>query len=375
MGAEQFRVGSSILERWQDAVDQCAEQIGGQRCSENLGFIYTTDNHVDALAEIVQRLKDKTGILHWVGTTGIGILHTGREEYERPSITVMACYFPESSFRVFPSVQDDLEEFDLQHRDWFGCNVQNFAVVHAAPETPDLQQLIPDLSEKLNGGYLVGGLTSSHSRNLQVADTVASGGVSGVLFSEKVSVCTGLTQGCSPIGPKRTITEVNRNILVRIDDRPALEVFKEDIGETLAADLARTAGYIFAAMPVVGSDIGDYLVRNIVGIDTEIGLVAIGDLPQKGSQIMFCRRDGSTARDDLVRMLKQIKGRTNKAKPKGAVYFSCLGRGRHTFGTNSEEVGLIRKEFGDLPLVGFFANGEISHHRLYGYTGVLTLFM
>ena len=163
--------------------------------------------------------------------------------------------------------------------------------------------------------------------------------------------------------------------MARIDERPALEVFKEDIGETLAADLARTAGYIFAGLPVVGSDTGDYLVRNIVGIDTENGLIAIGDLPQKGSQIMFCRRDGSTARDDLVRMLKQIRGRMDKAKPKGAVYFSCLGRGRYTFGTNSEEVGLIKDEFGDLPLVGFFANGEISHHRLYGYTGVLTLFM
>ena len=217
MGAEQFRVGSSILERWQDAVDQCVEQIGSQRCLENLGFIYTTDSHVDALAEIVQRLKDKTGISHWVGTTGIGILHTGREDYERPSITVMACCFPESSFRVFPSVQDDLEDFDLQYRDWFGENVQNFAVVHAAPESPDLQQLIPDLSEMLNGGYLVGGLTSSRSRNLQIADTVTSGGVSGVLFSEKVPVCTGLTQGCSPIGPKRTITEVSRNIVLRID--------------------------------------------------------------------------------------------------------------------------------------------------------------
>jgi len=65
----------------------------------------------------------------------------------------------------------------------------------------------------------------------------------------------------------------------------------------------------------------------------------------------------------------------DKAEPKGAVYFSCLGRGRYTFGTDSEEVGLIKDEFGDLPLVGFFANGEISHHRLYGYTGVLTLFM
>ena len=375
MSAEQFCVGSSILEGWQDAVDQCVEKLGSQPCPANLGFIYTTDNHVDALAEIVQRLKDKTGILHWVGTTGIGILHPGREDYERPSITVMACLFPESSFRVFSPVQDSLEDFDLQHQDWFGNNFQNFAVVHAAPEAPDLQQLIPELSETLNGGYLVGGLTSSHSRNLQVADTVASGGLSGVMFSEKVPVCTGLTQGCSPIGPKRTVTEVNHNIVVRIDERPALEVFKEDIGETLAADLARTAGYIFAGLPVVGSDTGDYLVRNIVGIDTENGLIAIGDLPQKGSQIMFCRRDGSTARDDLVRMLKQIRGRMDKAKPKGAVYFSCLGRGRYTFGTDSEEVGLIKDEFGDLPLVGFFANGEISHHRLYGYTGVLTLFM
>ena len=375
MSAEQFRVGSSMLERWQDAVDQCAEQIGSQPWPGNLGFIYTTDSHVDALAEIVPRLKDKTGIPHWVGTTGIGILRTGREDYDQPAITVMACGFPEPSFRVFPAVQDDLEAFDHQHREWFGDNVQNFAVVHAAPESPDLQQLIPDLSERLNGGYLVGGLTSSHSRNVQVADTVTSGGVSGVLFSEKVPVCTGLTQGCSPIGPKRTITEVSRNIVVRIDERPALEVFKEDIGETLAADLARTAGYIFAALPVVGSDIGDYLVRNIVGIDAENGLIAIGDLPQKGTQIMFCRRDGTTARDDLVRMLKQIKGRTTKAKPRGALYFSCLGRGRHTFGTNSEELGFIQEEFGDLPLVGFFANGEISHQRLYGYTGVLTLFL
>jgi small ligand-binding sensory domain FIST len=189
------------------------------------------------------------------------------------------------------------------------------------------------------------------------------------------SVCTGLTQGCSPIGPKRTITEVSRNIVLRIDGRPALEIFKEDIGETLAADLARTAGYIFAALPVVGSDTGDYLVRNIVGIDAENGLIAIGDLPQKGTQIMFCRRDGTTARDDLVRMLKQIKDRTSKAKPRGALYFSCLGRGRHTFGTNSEELGFIQEEFGDLPLVGFFANGEISHQRLYGYTGVLTVFL
>ena len=114
MSAEQFRVGSSMLERWQDAVDQCAEQIGSQPWPGNLGFIYTTDSHVDALVEIVPRLKDKTGIPHWVGTTGIGILRTGREDYDQPAITVMACGFPEPSFRVFPAVHDDLEAFDHQ---------------------------------------------------------------------------------------------------------------------------------------------------------------------------------------------------------------------------------------------------------------------
>ena len=32
------------------------------------------------------------------------------------------------------------------------------------------------------------------------------------------------------------------------------------------------------------------------------------------------------------------------------------------------------RALGDVPLAGFYANGEISHNRLYGYTGVLTLF-
>ena len=375
LSTEQFLIGSSLLEHWPDAVDQCVEEIGGQSSNENLGFIYTTDSHVDALDQILARLRVRTGIPHWVGTTGIGILRTSHEEYQQPAITVMAGRFPEHAFRVFKSIQTDLSDFQDQHRSWIVDNAQTFAVVHAAPESEELQQMIPDLSDVLNGGFLVGGLTSSHGRNLQIADSVMSGGCSGVLFSQDVPVATGLTQGCSPIGPKRVITRASRNIVLSIDERPALEVFKEDIGETLAADLSRTAGYIFAALPVAGSDTGDYLVRNIVGIDPQNGLSAIGDLAQEGGQIMFCRRDGNTARDDMLRMLKQARSRISGGQPRGALYFSCLGRGRHTFGEDSVELGLIAEEFEDLPLVGFFANGEISHRRLYGYTGVLTLFL
>ncbi|GIS87671.1 MAG: hypothetical protein CM1200mP18_03810 [Gammaproteobacteria bacterium] len=101
MSAEQFCVGSSILEGWQDAVDQCVEKLGSQPCPANLGFIYTTDNHVDALAEIVQRLKDKTGILHWVGTTGIGILHTGVRTMSDRRLQSWLAYFRSLHFGCF----------------------------------------------------------------------------------------------------------------------------------------------------------------------------------------------------------------------------------------------------------------------------------
>ena len=58
----------------------------------------------------------------------------------------------------------------------------------------------------------------------------------------------------------------------------------------------------------------------------------------------------------------------------GAVYVSCAGRGGPHFGGPSAEMHIVRRALGDVPLVGFFAGGEIAHQHLYGYTGVLTVF-
>jgi small ligand-binding sensory domain FIST len=56
------------------------------------------------------------------------------------------------------------------------------------------------------------------------------------------------------------------------------------------------------------------------------------------------------------------------------VYVSCSGRGGPHFGAPSAEMQIVRRALGDVPLVGFFAGGEIARHHLYGYTGVLTVF-
>ena len=59
----------------------------------------------------------------------------------------------------------------------------------------------------------------------------------------------------------------------------------------------------------------------------------------------------------------------------GALYVSCCGRGGPHFGAPSAEAQIIRHALGDVPLAGFFAGGEVARHHLYGYTGVLTVFV
>ena len=193
------------------------------------------------------------------------------------------------------------------------------------------------------------------------------------MLAPGVSVATALTQGCVPVGPVRRIDEARDNVVMVVDGRPALAVFCEDIGPALTADLRRVGGLIFAGLPVAGSDTGDYLVRNLLAIDPGRGWLVLGAEVDAGDSILFCRRDPDSARRDMSRMVQQLAGRLS-GPPKAGVYVSCVARGAGLFGDAGVETGMIRETLGEFPLIGFFANGEISRDRLYGHTGVLTLF-
>ncbi|AFL76161.1 FIST signal transduction protein [Thiocystis violascens] len=368
-----FRYGHAAAADWPLAAAACLAQIGQVPEQANLGFLYASDEFADELGDLLDWLRDATGVQQWVGSVGIGICATGVEYYERPAIAVMLGEFPADAFRVFPNLSQDFGAFDVSDRDWIQTHPPYLGLVHGDPANEDIESLIRQLAQRTTSGFLVGGLTSSRGSAVGIANTLNEGGLSGVLFSERVALMTRLSQGCSPIGPHRTITEAQRNILVKLDGQPALDVFKEDIGETLAQDLGSLGGYIFAGLPIKGSDTGDYLVRNLLGIDPEHGLLAIGDKVESGREIMFCRRDAETAREDLDRMLRAIQQRLSHP-PRGGIYISCLGRGVNLFGPDSAELKQIQAALGDFPLVGFYANGEISQDRLYGYTGVLILF-
>jgi small ligand-binding sensory domain FIST len=369
---ETFAFGHAAAASWRVALEACLAQCGVAARNATLGFAYATDAFADDLGEIVEVLRRRTGIAHWVGTVGCGICATGREYLDEPALAVMCCAIDESAFRVLPALvaPRDVARVRL---DW-GNHSAHFAVLHGDPANRSLTSMVRELAARTESGFVVGGLTSSRGRAVQYADGLVDGALSGVVFSEEVVVATRLTQGCAPIGPLHRITECRHNVLIRLDGRPALDVLREDAGPAALANLSAAGAYLYAGLPVEGSDTGDYLVRNLVGVDPARKLVAVGESLRPGGQVMFCRRDRGTASDDLVRMLDSIRAGLYR-QPRGALYYSCLGRGASLFGDNSEELRIIADGLGEVPLVGFFCNGEISHNRLYGYTGVLTLFL
>lgn len=348
----------------------------GEFAGANIGFLYLSDHLAAVSSRILGLLKQATGIQAWVGTLGIGLCADEREVFDQPGIAVMVGRLPPDSFRLVAArgAANAPEAIDPDMRAWIARTLPVLGLVHGDPRDPTVPAALDGLSRD-SGAFLVGGLASSRSGYRLVCGDIAEGGISGVLFGPEVAVMTGLSQGCTPIGPARTITGMRGEMIETIDGRPAVEILKEDVGDLLARDLRRIAGYIFAALPVAGSDTGDYLVRNIVGIDPRGGLLAIGERVEAGRPIRFTRRDRQSAVEDLDRMLDGLTARLGDRRPRGAVYVSCVARGPNLFGDQSEELGQVRGAIGEVPLVGFFANGEISHGRLYGYTGVLTLFL
>jgi small ligand-binding sensory domain FIST len=365
-----FASGCGADPDWARALARALDGMRAPPPGANLGFLYLSDRLAANAADVLDAVRRETGVGSWIGTFGVGVCGTGRECYDEPAVALLVGAFPPDSFAPFDAGRDELATF-VARRPW--KEPGGLGVVHLDPRNPRTFPLIGALSEA-SGSFLVGALTSSRGLYAQFAGAVSTSGLSGALFSPDVPVATALTQGCAPLGPTHLVTRARDNVALELDGRPALEVFKADIGELLARDLRRVAGYVFAAVPVEGSDIGDYMVRNIAGIDLRQGSIAIADELRDGQPLMFCRRDRQSAEADMERMLDGLKRRL-PGPPKAALYHSCLARGPNMFGEGSAELRAIEQALGPIPLAGFFGNGEISNARIYTYTGVLTVFL
>lgn len=388
-----FVTGHATHPDWRMALALAAAQIDAQRAAlehgpggpPTLGFAYLTDAYAPQAEALLAELRRRWPGVAWVGSVGVGVAASGVEYFDEPALALMLCDLPAGCFEVFSGVRP-------LHR------IAAFsALVHADPATPDLAELITELSDRVDSGYLFGGLAASRSATVHLADGVWQGGLSGVAFTEDVALLSRVTQGCQPVGPVRTITRAERNLVAELDGAPALPCLLGDLGLDAALDprsalprlRATLAGLSDGDQVAVGrgGQFGpDVRVRHLVGLDPGRQSVAIADMVEPGMRLAFCTRDVDAARRDLVRICSEIREELSPeaadsahAGPagrhiEGAIYVSCSGRGGPHFGGPSAELQLLRHALGDVPLVGFFAGGEIAHQHVYGYTGVLTVF-
>jgi small ligand-binding sensory domain FIST len=384
--------------------------LPGYAPNPTLGLLYITDHYAQAAQDILDHLgAELPTVTDWSGTVGVGIASSNVEYFDEPALAVMLCAVPAHQYRVFSGVSPLPASF-----------TPHTALVHADAATPELAELIGEMADRTATGYLFGGLASSRSEVVQFAvggngnlrghgkaGGVFSGGLSGVAFTEDVQLVSRVTQGCQPVAPARRITGADGNLITELDGEPALDVLLEDLVLTLdqpqaaIAALRQTLVGLSQASEDVVNRTGhfgvDVIVRHIIGLDPQRRGVAIADRVEEGMKLAFCRRNVEAARADLVRICSEIREElepeelplaaatalaandaSNAPSPvrqiAGAVYVSCAGRGGPHFGGPSAELQVVRRALGDVPLVGFFAGGEIARSHLYGYTGVLTVF-
>jgi small ligand-binding sensory domain FIST len=244
--------------------------------------------------------------------------------------------------------------------------------------------------------------------------------LSGVAFGPDVGLVSRVTQGAQPVDRERNVTAADGNLVLELNGEPALDVLLRErvialdkpdeamprlratlVGLTHAESetalddaLAPSSGDTSRMRGQFGTEV---MVRHLIGLDPGRRGIAIADVVPVGTRLAFCERNAQAARADLVRVCAEVReelepeemgmstasalgGNEPDALPHparriaGAIYVSCAGRGGPHFGSPSAELQTVRRALGDVPLVGYFAGGEIAHHRLYGYTGVLTVF-
>jgi small ligand-binding sensory domain FIST len=375
---------------WRVALAECQRQVQTQIAASaaqqdesapfTLGWCYLSDYYAPASEAILDELHRGQPGVAWVGTVGVGVAASGIEYIDEPALVLMVAPLPRESFRLFSGLQP-LPATSSGF-------VAHTALVHAEGSTPDVQELLHELSARTATGYLFGGLSSARNRPLHMADGVFTGGLSGVLFGPEVGLISRVTQGCQPIGPVRTITQAEDNLVVTLDGKPALDCVLQDLGldrdlpiDALSQALSTTLAGLSTGAEDVPKSPGkfgaDTLVRHLVGVDLQRRALAIADLVEPGTHLAFCTRNPEAARADLVRIATEIRAELESGTAghiSGALYVSCSGRGGPHFGARHAELQTVKNALGDVPLVGFFAGGEIARDHLYGYTGVLTVF-
>lgn len=352
-------------------------------------FLFVSTLYRADWAPILRKIRAALGSPLLLGCTAGGVLAQDQELEWMSAMSLAVAHLPGVRMHPFRVTPQELEEPQGP-----GFWIEK---IGAAPAQDPAGILIPEpfscdcmpLVFGLNAAYpkmpLIGGLASGArgpgENLLFFNDEVVSEGAVGTLLSGNIALQTVVSQGCRPIGRPFIVTKAEENVILELAGMPATEQLQKLFQELSETDkrLARKALLLGVVMNEYQQKFkrGDFLIRNLIGMDPSAGAIAIGDQIKTGQTIQFHVRDAATSREDLQTLLAEHQG-SAKPSPSGALLFSCLGRGKDLYGEPHCDIRAIQSALGPLPIAGFFCNGEIGpvgpHNYIHGFTSSLGLF-
>ena len=376
-----------------EAVAECASRIRAEFGDQAPDLIVTflSSHYASEYENLPHIIREHLQGGTLIGCSGGGVIGAGREVEHRPGLALTVASLPDVELTAFHIEGDALPDGDASPKEWEALvNTQADSnphfVILADPFSIQGEQLLMGLDYAFPASAKIGGLASGAQQPkgnaLYLSDGFYRSGVVGLAMHGDIVVDTVVAQGCRPIGKPMHVTGCERNILLELDGHPPLEVLKEIFQRLSERDreLAQHSLFLGVVMDEFNDNpgLGDFLIRNIVGMDPRAGALGIGEMLKEGQTVQFHLRDANTSSEDLNSMLTRYTENGVAKSASGALLFQCLGRGSYLYGRADHDTDMFRDKVGNMPLTGFFCNGEIGpvggSTFLHGYTSSFGIF-
>ena len=393
-----FISASSAGQNWRTVIQKLlkdiAPKIDAANASPNLGFLYLTDKLARDSEGIVELLRSITGVTYWVGVTGAAVFSDSGVYADKPAASCLLMQMDEDDFSIIAMSEEgyfaDMARLVDNYQDC-GAATAHF---YYHPDTGFKPEVALDELYNQTFSFFTGGLSSARGNHKVFTHNKRDDLLVGCCFSPNIEVVSVSSEGFVNVGEEHKITKCEKNIICELDNQNAASVLSDDLSKWLSekqanddfigqdldelmAYLPMLSGEMHMAFRYYRNDVAGRSIKNFAGRNNEHGWLAASHAAQEGEHVAFVFRDQASLKTDLAKKLMELRARLQAEgqldRIKGGVYVSNVSR------LNKDEpdieLTLIKEIIGDVPIAGFYSSGEISHHSLYSFTGVLTLFL
>lgn len=352
----------------------------------DLAIVFATLNYQTEYEHLYQAVHSNANCDELIGCSGMSVLTSAGEFEEEPTLAVMVIRSDQLSAASFSARGTAAEVGEQIQKDiQSGRDDDSLLVIFPDVRTVNPAELVKHIGDDGIELPLVGAAVSGDATGAQMyhwrGEEATEGGLTGILLTGDFNTEIGVAQGCQPVGRPREVTRAEGRVIFELDGEPALENFKGTLQLLTQDDIRRSGGTVFVGIamdPENRNPIrGDFLIRNLIGINEEHDALAVSEEVTEGQLVQFHLRNPNAAAEEIQVILTRLAEKTREYPPAFGLYFNCLGRGKGLYGVANHDIGVIQEKFPGLPVIGFFGNSEFApiggRNFAHAYTGVFVL--